>query len=73
MEAYKDMLRAGFQADVYTYSSLIQACQCCNSRWKDASRFFDQMKAEGSSHTHATSSGKQQFICSHWQVSVILE
>ncbi len=47
MEAYKDMLRAGFKADVYTYSSLIQACQCCNSRWKDASRFFDQMKIAG--------------------------
>ena len=55
MEAYQDMLRTGFRADVYTYSSLIQACQCCDFRWRDASRFFDQMKAEGTLTLRLTS------------------
>lgn len=47
MATYREMLQAGFEADVYTYSSLIQACQCCNSRWKQATRLFEEMKDKG--------------------------
>lgn len=47
LQAYADMRHAGYKADVYTYSSLIQACQCCGSRWKQAVDFFEEMKLAG--------------------------
>ena len=47
MQTYEEMLHVGLKADIYTYSSLIQACQCCGSRWKQASSYFQQMKQEG--------------------------
>lgn len=47
MAVLKSMRAARVQPDVYTYTSLIRACQSCGNRWQSAIEFFNQMQQAG--------------------------
>lgn len=47
MRYFSSMKSAGVQADVYTFTSLIRACQSCGNRWQNAFVFFNQMRPAG--------------------------
>ena len=47
MKLSSDMRRSGVKRDVWTYASLIAACQSCGNRWQDALVFFQDMQDEG--------------------------
>ena len=47
LEAFEDMQVAGVKPDVFTFSSLIKACQACGNRWKPAMGYLKRMRAEG--------------------------
>ena len=42
-----DMQRSGVQPDVWTYASLIAACQSCGNRWREALTFYQDMQDNG--------------------------
>ena len=42
-----DMQRSSVQPDVWTYASLIAACQSCGNRWQDALAFYQDMQDKG--------------------------
>lgn len=42
-----DMQRSGVQPDVWTYASLIAACQSCGNRWREALAFYEDMQKKG--------------------------
>ena len=42
-----DMQRSGVQPDVWTYASLIAACQSCGNRWREALAFYQDMQDKG--------------------------
>ncbi len=42
-----DMRRSGVQPDVWTYASLIAACQSCGNRWREALDFYQDMQDKG--------------------------
>lgn len=42
-----DMQRSGVQPDVWTYASLIAACQSCGNRWREALNFYQDMQDKG--------------------------
>ena len=53
MKLSADMRRSGVKRDVWTYASLISACQSCGNRWQDALAFFQDMQAEGGAAAHS--------------------
>ena len=60
MKLSSDMRRSGVKLDVWTYASLIAACQSCGNRWQDALAFFQDMQDEGgaAAHSFAAQSGQ---------------
>ena len=47
MKLAEDMQNNGVARDVWTYASLIAACQSCGNRWKDALAFYQDMQDKG--------------------------
>ncbi len=47
MKLAEDMQRSSMAPDVWTYASLIAACQSCGNRWKDALAFYQDMQDKG--------------------------
>ena len=47
MKLSSDMRRSNVKLDVWTYASLIAACQSCGNRWQDALAFLQDMQDEG--------------------------
>ena len=47
MKLLSNMRGASVELDVWTYASLIAACQSCGNRWQDALAFFQDMQDEG--------------------------
>ena len=47
LDLLDELRAAGWKPDVFTYSSLIKACQICGNRWRDALLFMDEMKRAG--------------------------
>lgn len=50
LRVFKAMQSAGVRPDVYTFTSLIRACQSCGNRWQKAIAFFKQMQHSGKHH-----------------------
>ena len=47
MKLSSDMQRSGVKPDVWTYASLIAACQSCGNRWREALNFYQDMQDKG--------------------------
>ena len=50
-----DMQRSGVRPDVWTYASLIAACQSCGNRWREALAFYQDMQDKGEVLLHCKS------------------
>ena len=53
LDVFAEMRECGVKPDVFTYSSLIKACQSCGNRWMQALNFLEQMRKEGENPYHA--------------------
>lgn len=53
MKLSADMQRSNVEPDVWTYASLIAACQSCGNRWQDALQFYKDMQDRGDYHIWA--------------------
>ena len=65
LQLASDMQRSGVRRDVWTYASLIAACQSCGNRWREALAFYQDMQDEGEPPITAEAS-KRSAICLAW-------
>ena len=47
LRIFSNMNTVRVKPDVYTFTSLIRACQSCGNRWRKAVGFFEQMQRSG--------------------------
>lgn len=46
-QLFDDLQATELKADVWTYTSLINACQTCGNQWRQGLAFFQEMEAKG--------------------------
>lgn len=47
MQLFAELQANKLKADVWTYTSVINACQTCGNQWKEGLAFFQEMEAKG--------------------------
>lgn len=47
IQLFDDLQAASLSPDVWTYTSLINACQTCGNQWREGIAFFKQMEVKG--------------------------
>lgn len=47
MQLFENLQATEMKPDVWTYTSLISACQTCGKQWKQGIAFFQEMESRG--------------------------
>lgn len=47
MQLFEDLQATEMKPDVWTHTSLINACQTCGKQWKQGIAFFQEMESRG--------------------------
>lgn len=71
MQLFAELPANKLKADVWTYTSMINACQTCGNQWKEGLAFFQEMEAKGKScyASHQTQSEQDSIAFAEYQYS----
>ena len=47
MHLFDELQSSKMKPDVWTYTSLINACQTCGNQWRQGIAFFQEMESQG--------------------------